>query len=117
MLVPKCRLSAFCLMSVALLGVPVAMAASDSLVCLNTATKLEVGILVTDDTLLAAHLACERAKERASDGVTLMKLVVASGAIDDEYRRRTASIIEDLTRRPERLGQLKAGSGQPLFSR
>ena len=86
MLVPKCRLSAFCLMSVALLGVPVAMAASDSLVCLNTATKLEVGILVTDDTLLAAHLACERAKERASDG-------------------------------PERLGQLKAGSGQPLFSR
>jgi hypothetical protein len=88
--VTKCRLSAFCLMSVTLIGVPEAMAASDSSVCLSTATKLEVGILVSDDTLVAAHLACGRAKKRAGDGVTLMKLVVASGAIDEEFRRRGA---------------------------
>jgi hypothetical protein len=88
--VTKCRLSAFCLMSVTLIGVPEAMAASDSSVCLSTATKLEGGVLVSDTTLRAAHLACQRAKERASAGVTLMKLVVASGAIDEEYRRRAA---------------------------
>jgi hypothetical protein len=69
-----------------------AMAAKNDIsVCLNMAAKLEAGGHVSDDTLIAAHLACERAKEGASDGVTRMKLAVASGAIDNEHRRRAAS--------------------------
>ena len=69
-----------------------AMGADNNIsVCLKMATKLEAGGHVSDHNLIAAHLACERAKERASDGVIRMKLAVALGAIDDEHRRRAAS--------------------------
>jgi hypothetical protein len=82
----------FLTMSLALLSSSEAIAANrDVSICLNGATKLEAGILVSDDNLLAAHIACERAKEGVTDGITLMKLVVASGVIDDEHRRRAAS--------------------------
>ena len=82
----------FFTMFLALLAGSEAMGADNNIsVCLNMATKLEAGGHVSDDNLIAAHLACERAKERASDGVTRMKLAVALGAIDDEHRRRAAS--------------------------
>ena len=86
---PKCQVSLF-LISFAL-GVSGATAANDTSICLTTATKLEAGILISADNLLAAHLGlrtCEGAPKRR---VTLMHLVVASGAVDDEYRQRAAS--------------------------
>jgi hypothetical protein len=82
----------FFTMCLALLAGSETMAANNDIsVCLNMAAKLEAGGHVSDDNLIAAHLACERAKEGASDGVTRMKLALASGAIDDEHRRRAAS--------------------------
>ena len=91
---PKCQVSLF-LISFAL-GVSGATAANDTSICLTTATKLEAGILISADNLLAAHLPCERARERPSDGVTLMHLVVASGAVDDEYASVLLHIIDVL---------------------
>jgi hypothetical protein len=84
------RVTIFFITSLSLLVASEAMAASDTSICLSMGTKLEAGILVTDRDLIAAHQACARARESARDGIRLMKLVVASGAIEEEFRRRGA---------------------------
>jgi hypothetical protein len=49
------------------IGASEATALNDTSICLTMATNLEAGIFINDDNLLAAHLACERTRERPTD--------------------------------------------------
>ena len=78
--------------SLALLSNSAALSLNSSVsACLNMGTSIEAGLLVSDGDLIAAALACERARATPGSATTLMKIDVAHGAIDEEFRRRGAS--------------------------
>ena len=78
--------------SLALLSNSAALSLNSSVsTCLNMGARIEAGLLVSDGDLIAAALACERGRATPGSAITLMKIDVAHGTIEEEFRRRGAS--------------------------